>query len=155
MLVDRLRFVRHNQVLVNTHHHADTLAFRAGTQGIIEIEQVLARFDELYPVRLKALREDLDPWYIVLCPLYMNLTFALSLKERGLYAVRKTVTGRLLVIDHDTIDQQVRLVSLCFLPRAVIQTNGISVDHQSTETLTHPQSQLILERATFGNDDRA
>ena len=152
LLIDRLRLIRHHQIFINTHHLAYTLAFGTSAQGIIEIEQVLTRFNKLYPVRLKTLREDVRLRYIAL--LYDHLTFALTFKERGLYAVCKTVTGRLFMVHHNTIHQQISLVTLRFFPSAIIQTYRIAIDHQSTETLTHPQRQLLFQTPTFRQDDR-
>ena len=152
LLVDRLRLIRHDQILINTHHLAYALTFGTGTQGIIEVEQVLARFNELYPVCLKVLRENIRLRYIAL--LHDHLAFALPLKERCLYAVCKAVAGRLLMVHYDTIDQQIGLMALRLLPSRIIQTHRIAIDHQATETLTHPQGQLLFQGPAFRQYDR-
>ena len=57
VFVDTLGFVGHYQIHVNAYYIAESVACRAGAQRVIEVEQVLCRFNELYTVCLKPLGE--------------------------------------------------------------------------------------------------
>ena len=146
--VDRLGLIGNDQILINAHHNTHTLAFRASTDRVVEIEQVFAGLHEVDTIRLKALGEHffflIDPYP----------AFALSLKERRLHAVCKTVAGRRLFIDHNAVHQQVCLFAGYLLIRVLVQTDCVAFRHHTAETLALPQSQLLLQTAAFRQDDR-
>ena len=137
-LINSLRFIRYNQVRIDTHYRSHTLTFRTSTYRAVEIKQVFAWLDKLYAIRFKTLGENL--LFIVL----PYATFAVSFKESRLDAICKTVTCRRLMVHYNTIHQQKRFVTLYFLPRTVIQAHRIAINQQSTETLTLPKTELLL-----------
>ena len=83
-----------------------------------------------------------------------HATFSFALKERRLHAVRETVTRRLLMIHDNSVDQQIRLVSFRDLPSLIVQTHRVAIHHDATETLTHPQRKLLLQRAVLRQMNR-
>ena len=152
LFIDGFRFVRHYEVFVDAGDDSHTLALGAGSYRVVEIKEVFAGFDELDTIRLKPLGEHLCPWTFV--TLYTNLAFALSFKESGLHAVGEAVAGRLLMIDDNTIDEQIGLVSLCCLPGSVVQTHCVAVYEQTAESLALPECQLLLQGTALRQHNR-
>ena len=136
LIVDRFGLIGYHQILIDTRHDTDTLAFGACAYGIVEVKEVLAGFDEPDTVRFEAFGEDLGVRYII--PLHIDLAFAVPFEESRLHAVGKAVGSSGFMIDDDTIYKQISLVTFYLLPGIGIQTYCVAVNEQATETLAEP-----------------
>ena len=97
LFVNGFRLIRHHQINIYAHNRSNAFAFRTGTDRVVEVKQVFARFDELNPVRLEALGEH----FLVFVRPYT--AFALAFKECCLHAVCKAVARCLLMVHNDTV----------------------------------------------------
>ena len=147
--VDCFGFVGYDEVFVDTHDDAETATFGACTDRAVEVKEVFGGFNELNAIRFEAFGEHF------LFLVHPNTAFALPFEESCLYAVCKAVAGGLFMVYDDTINEQEGFVTFDLLSCVGIQADRISVDEKPAESLTLPEGELFLERASFGEDDRA
>ena len=137
--VDAELFVRHDQIFVNAYDISEPAACRTSAEGIVEIKQMFAGFNERDAVRFETLREGNQRAF------HVQHTFAFALKERSLHRVSKAIGCGLLAVCYDAVHQQIQVFSVFYFA----DTQHVAVLHHARETLSRPHVQLLFQRYAF------
>lgn len=101
-VVDRERAIGDDEMLVDAHHAPETFATRAGTHGIVERKEVVARFFEADAVGLEVGGETLE----VAFGIESEEAFAVTLVERRFDRVVETRHAVFRTVDSQAVEEE-------------------------------------------------